>query len=67
MRQRELGTQLRQLRNERGLTQEQVAKHMDWSAAKISRIETGDDLVQVLGLVRVVEDQEPAPVGLAFP
>jgi transcriptional regulator with XRE-family HTH domain len=41
VRQRELGTRLRQLRDKRGLTQEQVAKLLEWSATKISRVETG--------------------------
>jgi len=41
VRQRELGTQLRELRNQHGLTVEDVAEHLEWSTTKISRIETG--------------------------
>jgi transcriptional regulator with XRE-family HTH domain len=39
--QRELGTRLRELRNERGLTIENVAEELLCSATKISRLETG--------------------------
>ena len=41
MRQRELGTQLRELRNQRGLTVEDVAEDLLCSPTKVSRIETG--------------------------
>lgn len=41
VRQRELGTRLRQLRNELGLTVEEVADKLLCSATKISRVETG--------------------------
>jgi transcriptional regulator with XRE-family HTH domain len=41
LRQRELGKQLRELRNPRGLTVEDVAQCLEWSATKISRLETG--------------------------
>ena len=41
VRQRELGARLRQLRNERGLTVEDVAEKLLCSATKISRLETG--------------------------
>ena len=41
VRQRELGTRLRQLRTERGLTVEDVAEKLLCSATKISRMETG--------------------------
>jgi transcriptional regulator with XRE-family HTH domain len=40
-RQRELGTRLRGLRNERGMTVEDVAEKLLCSATKISRLETG--------------------------
>lgn len=40
-RQRELGTRLRGLRNERGMTVEEVAERLLCSATKISRLETG--------------------------
>src|SRR5260370_28720144 len=41
LRQRELGKQLRGLRNPRGLTLDEVAQCLEWSATKISRFETG--------------------------
>jgi len=41
LRQRELGTELRGLRNERGVTLEEVAAELLCSATKISRLETG--------------------------
>jgi transcriptional regulator with XRE-family HTH domain len=52
VRQREIGTRLRQLRDERGLTQEQVAKDLGRSAAKISRIETGSRRASASGDIR---------------
>ena len=41
VRQRELGTRLRELRNEHGMTVEDVAEKLLCSATKISRLETG--------------------------
>lgn len=41
LRQRELGKQLRGLRNPRGHTLDEVAQCLEWSATKISRFETG--------------------------
>lgn len=41
LRRRELAAELRRLRTDRGLTQEQVAKRLDWSPTKMSRIGTG--------------------------
>lgn len=41
VRRRELGTALRALRNEAGLTVEQVAQQLECSTSKISRLETG--------------------------
>lgn len=41
LRQRELGLRLRELRNSRGLTVEEVAEQLECSATKISRMETG--------------------------
>lgn len=38
---RRLGTELRRLREAAQLTREQVAEHMEWSNAKVWRIETG--------------------------
>jgi transcriptional regulator with XRE-family HTH domain len=59
VRQRELGNRLRQLRNQQGLTVEDVAEKLLCSATKISRLETGArrpslrdvrDLTQMYGL-----------------
>jgi transcriptional regulator with XRE-family HTH domain len=53
---RRLRAELRRARDAAGLTQEQVAKAMDWSLSKIIRIETGavgistNDLKALLGL-----------------
>jgi len=41
VRQRELGTRLREIRNDRGMTVEDVAEKLLCSATKISRLETG--------------------------
>lgn len=41
VRRRELGALLRALRNEKGLTVEQVAEHLLCSSSKVSRMETG--------------------------
>jgi len=40
VRRRRLGLELRQLREAAGMTCEQVAERLEWSAAKVSRIET---------------------------
>ncbi|GAA3396206.1 helix-turn-helix domain-containing protein [Cryptosporangium minutisporangium] len=40
MRRRRLGQELRALREGKGLTVDQVAKELDWSPSKVSRIET---------------------------
>lgn len=45
VRRRELGTLLRALRNENGLTVEQVAERLLCSPSKVSRMETGNGLV----------------------
>ena len=44
VRRRELGALLRALRNEKGLTVEQVAEHLMCSPSKVSRMETGRGL-----------------------
>lgn len=41
VRQRELGKRLRELRNQHGVTVEEVAERLLCSATKISRLETG--------------------------
>jgi transcriptional regulator with XRE-family HTH domain len=56
---RRLRTELRQARQEAGLTQEAVAEQMDWSLSKLIRIETGavgistNDLTALLRLYNV--------------
>lgn len=58
---RRLRTVLRQLRNDAGLTQEQVAGEMDWSLSKVIRIETGavsvsvNDVRALLNLFSIVD------------
>lgn len=60
---RRLRTELRQARQDAGLTQEAVAQQMDWSLSKIIRIETGsvgistNDLAALLRLYRVRDRQ----------
>jgi transcriptional regulator with XRE-family HTH domain len=60
---RRLRTELRQARQDAGLTQEAVAQQMDWSLSKIIRIETGsvgvstNDLSALLRLYRVRDPQ----------
>lgn len=41
VRRRRLGAELRRLREDVGMSGEEVAEHMDWSLSKLSRIETG--------------------------
>src|SRR5215471_3545626 len=56
---RRLRDELRQARQDAGLTQEAVAEEMDWSMSKIIRIETGavgistNDLTALLRLYKV--------------
>ncbi len=45
-----LGRELRLLREEAGLTLERAAPDLDWSASKLSRIETGQQKVDVHGV-----------------
>lgn len=40
-----LRAELRRLRTERGLTQEEVARSLDWSVSKLVRIEAGDSAI----------------------
>src|SRR3954454_5775803 len=40
LRRRRLGSELKKRREEAGLTQEQVSRHFEWHAAKVTRIET---------------------------
>jgi transcriptional regulator with XRE-family HTH domain len=50
VRRRQLGRQLRLLRERAGLTLEEAAPALDWSASKLSRIETAQQVVDVHGL-----------------
>jgi transcriptional regulator with XRE-family HTH domain len=62
VRQRELGKRLRELRNDRGLTVEDVANKLLCSATKISRLETGvrrPSLRDVRDLCALYEVDEP--------
>lgn len=66
-RQRELGTRLRGLRNDRGMTVEQVADHLLCSATKISRLETAarrPSLRDVRDLCALYEVDESAAAEL---
>ena len=60
---RRLRTELRQARQDAGMTQEAVAQQMDWSLSKIIRIETGsvgvstNDLAALLRLYRIKDRQ----------
>ncbi|WP_156046087.1 helix-turn-helix domain-containing protein [Herbidospora cretacea] len=61
-RRRRLGQQLRKLREATGMTGAQVAKPLDWSAAKVSRIENGLTLPSeddVVALVAAYGGDEP--------
>ncbi len=50
LRQRRLGRELRRLREDAGLSLEEAAPQLDWSASKLSRIETGSQGVDVHGV-----------------
>ncbi len=50
VRRRQLGRQLRLLRERAGLTLEEAAPKLDWSASKLSRIELAQQVVDVHGL-----------------
>ena len=49
VRRRELGTLLRKLRTEKGLTVEQAAERLMVSASKLSRMETGHGVAKKTG------------------
>jgi transcriptional regulator with XRE-family HTH domain len=65
-----LGTELRHLRNTAGLTGEEVATRLHWSASKVSRIETGKitmsaaDLRRLLDLYPVLSPVRERLIGL---
>jgi transcriptional regulator with XRE-family HTH domain len=63
---RRLRTELRRARLEAGLTQEQVAKAMDWSLSKLIRIENGtvgistNDLKAILAHYKILDEARTA-------
>ncbi|MEV5413349.1 helix-turn-helix transcriptional regulator [Thermopolyspora sp. NPDC052614] len=62
IRRRRLAAELRRLREERGLTIEQLAQRLDWHPTKLSRVETGKQAVhpsEVRGLLDLL-DTDPA-------
>lgn len=68
---RQLATDLRRLRASSGRTLDDVARHLECSAAKVSRMETGavrvglSDLRAVLGLYGVADAERDALLALA--
>ena len=70
-RRRRLGAELRRLREETGLTIDQVAEALECSQSKVSRIETGQvsatprDVRDMLGLYQVPDSQREAMVQIA--
>jgi transcriptional regulator with XRE-family HTH domain len=70
VRQRMLGTELRQARLRLGLSGEHVAGRLNWSAAKVSRIETAriglreSDLEALLDLYKISGDQRQKLLAL---
>jgi hypothetical protein len=70
-RRRRLGAELRRLREETGLTIDQVAEALECSQSKVSRIETGQvsatprDVRDMLALYRVSDAQREAMVQIA--
>jgi transcriptional regulator with XRE-family HTH domain len=70
-RRRELGVQLKALRTEKGWTVEQVAERLEFSASKVSRLETGQrgasarDIRDLCDLYAVDDDRRQHLVGLA--
>jgi transcriptional regulator with XRE-family HTH domain len=70
-RRRRLGAELRRLREQSGLTIDQVAEVLECSQSKVSRIETGQvsatprDVRDMLALYRVPEAQREAMVQIA--
>jgi len=68
---RQLATELRRLREQTGMSGDEVAADLGWSGSKVSRIETHrtgvkrDDLDQLLDLYRVIEPQRGQLIALA--
>lgn len=55
MDQRKIGLFLKRLRNEKGLTQEQLAEHFHVSSRTISRWETGNNMPDLALLVEIAD------------
>lgn len=55
MDQKKIGGLLRELRRERGLTQEQLAEQFDVSARTVSRWETGSNLPELSMLIELAD------------
>lgn len=68
---RQIGAELRRIRQAVGLSGEEVAKELDWSQSKLSRIETGlsavspSDLVKLLALYHLPEEIRAELLALA--
>ncbi|MFD0851636.1 helix-turn-helix domain-containing protein, partial [Actinomadura adrarensis] len=68
---RRLARELRRLREEQGLTLQEVADRLDWSRATVSRLETGqtrpkpNDIADLLDLYGVPSPQRDALITLA--
>jgi len=68
---RRLRYELRRLREQAGLTRDEVARRLEWSGSKISRIETGQsraqtgDVRDLLDIYGVTDDEAEALVQLA--
>ena len=71
VRRRRLGAELRRLREDAGLTIQQVAEHLECSESKVSRVETGHvsatprDVRDMLGLYRAGDEQRDALIQIA--
>lgn len=69
VRRRQLGTFLRQLREEKGLTPAQVAKEFDWSIGKVRYLEGGKsarpDLRDVTDLLKTYEADDERQIDFA--
>ena len=55
MDQKQIGSFLKKLRNEKGITQEQAAEHLNVSSRTVSRWETGSNMPDISLLVEIAE------------
>jgi transcriptional regulator with XRE-family HTH domain len=71
LRRRRLGAELRRLREDAGLTIQQVAEHLECSESKVSRVETGHvsatprDVRDMVGLYGASDEQRDAMIQVA--